>query len=137
MVSVSGGSNRLQRCFVCFQLLINCLPKLIANISISPPLSLSLHLSFSLSLCSVGQSGIVLCCPMRKEAGVRKWLFFLGPTGIGLITSGSFLLLEQCSGVTPLHWTSAFHMEKCSQNSAPRLRLRRGGAGGNGCEGRE
>lgn len=28
---------------------------------------------------------------------------------------------EQCRGVTPLHWPSLFHMEKCSQNSAPRL----------------
>jgi hypothetical protein len=75
-VTVSGGCRRLQRRLVCFQLLINCLPRLIANLSIATSVSLHPSLSLSLSLCSAGQSGIVLCCPMRKEAGVRKCLFF-------------------------------------------------------------
>ena len=55
------------------------------------------------------------CFVLSNEEGSRceKVPVFLGPTGIGPITSGSFFLpLEQCSGVTPLDWTSPFHMEK-------------------------
>ncbi|KAL7888395.1 hypothetical protein AOLI_G00033690, partial [Acnodon oligacanthus] len=66
------------------------------------------------------------CFELSSEEGSQceKVPVFLERTGIGLIARGSsFRQPKQCSGVTPLHWSSAFHMEKCSQNSAPRLKV--------------
>lgn len=102
------------------------------HLCVPPPPSLSLSLSARLA--SLG----LFCAVQWGRKPVWESACFFGTNrNWPHHKQFLFLLLEQCSGVTPLDWTSAFHMEKCSQNSAPRLRLRRGGAGGNGCEGRE
>lgn len=85
------------------------------------------------------------CFELSSEEGSQceKVPVFLERTGIGLIARGSsFRQPKQCGGVTPLHWSSAFHMEKCSQNSAPRLKGKtgnggRGERGGDGARAKE
>ncbi|KAK7904947.1 hypothetical protein WMY93_017554 [Mugilogobius chulae] len=70
------------------------------------PLHTSLNLFFlSFALSLAARSGIVLRCPNEEGSRCEKVPVFLGPTGIGLITSGSFF------AAGTMHWRHTLRLD--------------------------